>query len=469
MEPVKLSDLLTCDPKLEIIGIGDPEIVQLTEDSRQVQPGALFFARTGTAHDGAAYVDEALRRGAVAIVTTTYHADVKAIQIITPNVAKLMGEIASRFYREPSNELLLIGVTGTSGKTSVTYWLRYFFEALGLPCGLIGTIEWVGLEAREAPLTTPSSLEIHALLDEMVRAGFAACVMEVSSHSLDQERVAGLHFDAAIFTNLTPEHLDYHKTMEAYGAAKAKLFQLAPLAILNKEDPFAEKIGPIGEIVWYGAGGECFYDGIDLHMFGTSASVDLSAFAPFQIANLLAAISTLCRLGHALDTLIELIPRFPGVPGRMEEVENPLGIRIVVDYAHKPDALEKVLQTLKKQTEGRLLLVFGCGGERDREKRPVMGAIAARNADLTWVTSDNPRGEDPLAIMEEILKGCPDAQREVNRTQAIFAAIENAEPGDTVLIAGRGHEKYQLIGSERIPLHDASCAKAISKKNLNTV
>lgn len=469
MEPVRLSDLISFDTTLEIIGTGDPVITHITEDSRQVQPGALFFARSGTTTDGAAYIDEALARGARAIATTTYRDDIAALQLITPNVPKLMGEIASRFYKEPSRELLLIGVTGTCGKTSVTYWLRHFFESLGLPCGLIGTIEWIAGERVEAPLTTPSSLEVHALLAEMVKCGFAACVMEVSSHSLDQERVAGLDFDAAIFTNLTPEHLDYHKTMEAYGEAKAKLFRLAPLAILNKEDPYSEKINPIGETHFYGPGSESLYDGQALTIFGRRAYVDLSSYAPFQVSNLLAALTTLCCLGHSLEQLAQSIPHFAGIPGRMEEVENDLGIRIIVDYAHKPGALEKVLRTLREQAPRRLLLVFGCGGERDREKRPVMGEIAADIADIVWITSDNPRGEDPFSIIEEIKVGCPKGICEVNRMQAIFAAIESAEPGDTVLIAGRGHEKYQIIGSERIPFHDASCAKAASKKNLNRV
>lgn len=469
MEPVNLSSLLDFDRTLEIIGSGDPLIAHLTEDSRAVEPGSLFFARPGCLDDGAQHIDEALAKGAVAIATTTYRDHIQVIQLITPNVAKLMGEMASRFYGKPSHELLLIGVTGTSGKTSVTYWLRYFFESLGLPCGLIGTVEWIAGERQEAPLTTPGSLEIQSLMAQMVAGGLAACVMEVSSHSLDQERVAGLDFDAAIFTNLSPEHLDYHKTMQAYGAAKAKLFQRAPLAIVNKGDPYCDKLSPIGEIVTYGAGGECFYAQEKLHVFGREYPMDLSACAPFQIDNLLAALATLCRFGYDLEALVDLIPHFPGIPGRMEEVTKA-PVRIIVDYAHKPDALEKVLQTLKAQTANKLLLVFGCGGERDRLKRPVMGRIATQYADQIWVTSDNPRGEDPLAIIEEIRVGCSkEVICEVSRMQAIFSAVEAAEPGDTLLIAGRGHESHQIIGQQRIPFNDASCATTAAAKHLYTV
>lgn len=470
----KLSEIVPLWTALEIIGASDPAITALCEDSREVVPGALFFARTGASHDGKTYINDAICAGAAAIASNHYIDSLspEISQLIYPDMSALMGEMADAFYDYPSKELLCIGITGTSGKTSTSYWVRYLLEKLGVPCGLLGTVEQVtGTSRMPAHLTTPSAITCHRLLAEMVKNHLRAAVMEVSSHSLDQKRVAGIHFEAAIFTNLTPEHLDYHTSMEAYGEAKLKLFLEEKLSCLNIEDPFSTTIAlhAPGEIVTFGKGGDV--EGqilaedrglhVEVQAWGQKGVTIIPGYAPFQLSNFLGALSCLLPLGYQLEEILQHAPHFPGVPGRMEQIENERGIDLIIDYAHKPDALKQVLQALRPRTVGRLLVLFGCGGERDQHKRPLMGQIAEQYADHVWITSDNPRSEDPLAIMEAIAAGCKEKKATLmaNRMQAIYAALEEARAGDCLLIAGRGHESHQIIGKERIPFNDAAVVR----------
>lgn len=449
-------------------------------DSRLLTPGDAFIALPGERHDGRNYFAEAAASGAVAAIAERgvtllqRQAAGKLPVIEVENLAARAGEIAAAFYCHPSDAMLTVGITGTNGKTTTARVLAQLLRAELGSCGVIGTLgATLGNETLEAANTTPDALTLQRQLAHWRDASVQGAVLEVSSHSLVQGRVGGMHFNTAIFTNLSHDHLDYHGNMESYGIAKSLLFHSPGLeaAVINRDDPFADALiavlEPGVELVEYAlrpgaAGVHCSH--IRYHDSGLETRIhtpwgDGLLHSPlagdFNLSNLLAAVSAACLAGMPLDRALEALPRLSGIDGRMQYVSNGLGLQLVVDYAHTPDALANALGALRAHTSGRLHCVFGCGGDRDRDKRRVMGEIASRHADRVIVTSDNPRGEDPRAIIEDILPGIEGpVDVELDRAAAIALAVETAESGDCVLVAGKGHETYQQIGSQRLPFSD---------------
>ena len=445
----------------------DVEIKGVTEDSREVEPGYLFFAYRGTSADGNSYVEEALRKGAVALFTDskeTYFRFRKRVPTFyTEEPRKHLALISARFYGNPERELSLIGVTGTNGKTTTAYLLFSALNRLKEPAGLIGTVEW-GTYSHRFPSsrTTPSPTRFFKQLAYLKEKGVKWVVCEVSSHGLELDRVYGVKFKGGVFTNLTPEHLDFHKSMYSYFAAKEKLFFSTEVSLFNVDDPWGEllfSLRPLFKTVSsYGKKGEFKIESLDsvgsvpISYRGNLYRVKTSLKGFFNCYNVAAAFSLLTLLGFSPSELQEA---FKGVkvPGRLEEVSPG----VFVDYAHTPDALEKVLKALKPLTEGRLIAVFGCGGDRDREKRAPMGRVASLLSDLVVLTSDNPRSEDPEAIIEDILKGVEDRTKVVvipDRRKAIEWALREKREEDVVLIAGKGHETYQQFRDYSIHFSD---------------
>jgi UDP-N-acetylmuramoyl-L-alanyl-D-glutamate--2,6-diaminopimelate ligase len=479
---MKLEALLPSLPGAQCRGPLNREIAGLACDSRQVRPGWLFVAIPGNKLDGAAFVEDAVARGAVAVVAQAFppQKEITAIRVANPREA--LARLASAFYGNPSHRLRVAGVTGTNGKTTVAYMIRDILESAGLPCGLIGTVEYrLGNRVIPASRTTPDSLTLQSYLAQMAQNGCAAAVMEVSSHALDQERAWGIEFDAAIFTNLTQDHLDYHKTMEAYFEAKKKLFTAVgrgrkkAVAVVNVDDPYGRRLAGCPDIkaslVTYGraAGAGVRAEEVRLSASGTAfravtpwgaAGATLRLLGGYNISNALAAIAACGSMGIPLAASVQRLALMRAVPGRLEEVPCARGFKVFVDYAHTDDALINVLQTLREIATGRLIVVFGCGGNRDRTKRPKMGAAAARLADYSVLTSDNPRTEDPMAILSQIQAGMGAAPHEVvpDRAEAIKRALGMAAKGDIVLIAGKGHETFQEFDNRVIPFDDRQVA-----------
>jgi UDP-N-acetylmuramoyl-L-alanyl-D-glutamate--2,6-diaminopimelate ligase len=453
-------------------------------DSRTVRPGDLFLACRGREHDGRAFIPAAVRAGAVAVVAdrgvaaADRPAGVPLLEV--DELAGQLGPIASRFFDDPGSALAVLGVTGTNGKTTVSQLVGQLLRALDRPCGVIGTLgASLDGNASAATHTTPDAVALQAQLAAWRDQGVGHAALEVSSHALDQGRVNGLQVTTAVFTNLSRDHLDYHGTMRAYGEAKLRLFRQPGLrhAVINLDDPFGPRVrGALAagvKAVTFstrpGRGADVTVAGATLDAAGVGGTLVTpwgrgSFRAPlvgaYNLANVVATAAAVLSLGVELAPVLAALARLRPVPGRLEAVPNDRGLQVVVDYAHTPDALEKVLLTLRDQTAGRLRVVFGCGGDRDPGKRAPMGAVACAFADAVYVTSDNPRSEDPQHILEDIAAGCSgDYRLEVDRAAAIAAAIEAARPGDCVLIAGKGHEDYQLIGRERLPFSDVDAAR----------
>ncbi|MGQ3890420.1 UDP-N-acetylmuramoyl-L-alanyl-D-glutamate--2,6-diaminopimelate ligase [Legionella sp. CNM-4043-24] len=458
----------------------DVEIRALYNDSRQVKPGGVFLAYPGAATDGRLYVKQAADAGAVAIVYEpgNWPAHISLPDscpcVALPDLAHHLAAIASRFYGEPTRNLSLTGITGTNGKTTIAYQLAQAHERLSSPAAYIGTLGYGPVsDLQLSANTTPDALCLQSLFYEYLNQGRCQVAMEVSSHALDQGRVDNIDFRQAIFTNLTLDHLDYHHSMEAYAAAKALLFQRRGLqwAIINEDDPYAPIMkaatAPGCQVMTYGIGAGCLVRALrwDVNMLGTSIDIEspwgahqlrIRALGFFNIYNALAIFSSLMLHGYPVEDVIAVMAQLQPAPGRMDMVaQEPC---MLVDYAHTPDALENVLQTLNKVKRKRLFVVFGCGGDRDKSKRPIMGDIASRHADVTIITSDNPRSEDPEQIIRDIEKGIVAHDHEVyriaDRKQAIARAIQLADKDDIVLVAGKGHEAYQQIGSIRHPFSD---------------
>jgi UDP-N-acetylmuramoyl-L-alanyl-D-glutamate--2,6-diaminopimelate ligase len=457
--------------------IGDPtrEIAAVEIDSRRVMPGALFIAVPGEHTDGHAYVDAAIKNGAVAVVVEEARAlgvpdGVTAIAV--PDTRRALSVLAAAFYGDPSRTLDVLGVTGTNGKTTTTRMIAAILEASGRPCGVIGT---VGAQFRDKSWTlentTPLPPELHSLLAQMKELGAWAVAMEVSSHALALDRVEDVHFRVAALTNITRDHLDFHQTLEAYAAAKHRLFGMTQAAVLNIDDEHGARW--YGEIrhrmptLSYSLHGEADLvarnvvtgaSGSTFEVDGVAMRVHLPGF--FNLSNALAAIGVARTLGIDLETAAHGLDVLDRVPGRMEHVSGG-DVDVVVDYSHTPDSLENALVALRETTEHGLAVVFGCGGDRDRGKRPEMGRVAATYADRIYVTSDNPRSESPAAIVAEIETGIGAHAHvvEVDRRAAILRAIDEAAPGDVVLIAGKGHETYQIIGGQTLPFDDADVAR----------
>lgn len=477
---MNLKKLITGLPiKIYKEGKEDLFLSGLCSHSKLVAPGNLFIAKKGAHDDGTKYVEEAVESGAIAILTDFPNPFLQGVtQLITQNVKEMEAEIAKRFYGDPSSSLFMIGVTGTNGKTTIAYLIKHIFDSYGLTCGLIGTIEYIiGHHHFSAELTTPEVITNQKLLKEMVKQKCQASVMEVSSIGVDQGRVDQIHFDIGIFSNLSQDHLDYHQSMEKYAASKAKFFaKLGPdnRAILNADSDWFQTMKQACQAppLTYG-----FQEGVDLRAHSLELQVNQTKFCVtylgktlsfswgligrFNLYNALASIgAALCR-GIPFEVLPKLIACFSSVPGRLERVGNINGFNIFVDYAHTPDALEKVLLTLQEIKKGKIITVFGCGGNRDRVKRPSMGTVAEMLSDFIIVTSDNPRLENPLSICQEIEKGfCKDQHIiEVDRRKAIELAIEMATSEDLILIAGKGHETYQIFAHQTIPFDDRRVAQ----------
>ncbi len=458
-------------------GAAPIEITSLAYDSRSVTPGALFFCVSGRSSDGHEHAAAALSRGAVALVVERPLAlGVPEIEVASARAA--MAEIAIRFYGDPSASLRVVGVTGTNGKTTSVFLLAGLLAAGGEQCALLGTVKSV-IGGREGPVihTTPEAIDLQASFRAMLDGADRACAMEVSSHALAQHRVEGTHFAAALFTNLTQDHLDFHATMEDYFAAKRRLFASHPkLRVINVDDPYGRRLAAehpdavtfaLSAPADYGAREPSF--GVAGARFVASTpegELECSSRLPgrFNVANVLGALATAHSMGVSLDRIAAALPDIAPAPGRFQALDEGQPFTVLIDYAHTPDSLENVLRAARSLTERRLLSVFGCGGDRDRGKRPQMGRISSELAELTIVTSDNPRSEQPEAIVSEILAGvAPDGaavEAIVDRRAAIARAICLAAPGDVVVIAGKGHEQGQeFADGHRLPFDDAQVAR----------
>jgi UDP-N-acetylmuramoyl-L-alanyl-D-glutamate--2,6-diaminopimelate ligase len=471
-------------------------IDRLTSDSRRVAPGAAFFAWPGEAADGRRYIPQAIERGCAAVLWESegfaWDGGWKAPNAGVKGLKTQAGLLAHEFYGRPSEALWVCGVTGTNGKTSCSQWLAALLLRRNEKAAVIGTLgAGFPSDLNAIENTTPDALELHRLLADYKAAGATAVAMEVSSHGLDQGRVNGVAFDCALFTNLTHDHLDYHGTMAAYGEAKARLFDAPGLAaaVLNLDDPFGSRLaGRLGargvRTIGYGlAHATAARDAVGDFVFARDIRVEgaltrialqsswgeadatIDQLGRFNVANALGVLGCLVAHGMPFHEGAALLEALPQVPGRMQKIaERPGQPLVVVDYAHTPDALDKALRALHPVAQSRggcLVVVFGAGGNRDADKRPLMGAIASRLAGRVLLTSDNPRGEDPAAIVAAIRRGVSgDCVLELDREAAIVAAIEAAAPADVVLVAGKGHEEYQEIAGKRLPFSDARVAEA---------
>jgi UDP-N-acetylmuramoyl-L-alanyl-D-glutamate--2,6-diaminopimelate ligase len=447
-------------------------IERLSSDSRRAARGTAFFAYPGEGADGRAYIADALKRGAGAVLWEeegfAWRSDWRAPNAPVRGLKQAAGAIAHEFYGRPSDALWVCGVTGTNGKTSCSHWISTALERAKIPTRVIGTLgSGTPGSLQSAANTTPDALEVHRLLHDFVSQEAQAVAMEVSSHGLVQGRVNGVAFDCALLTNLTQDHLDYHGNMQAYGEAKAQLFETPGLssAVINLDDAFgarlAKRLAGRLRVIGYGSAGKPVVPVDDYLFVGLVDGIDTGQLGAFNRSNALGVLGCLLAYGLPLPDARALLDSLPPVPGRMEKVaDEPL---VVVDYAHTPDAIEKVLQALRPMAQkrhGRLMIVFGAGGDRDAAKRPLMGAVARRLADRVLATSDNPRGEDPLKILTQI--GA--AESEPDRARAIERAILEARGNDIVLIAGKGHEAYQEIAGKRLPFSDAEVARAAVAK-----
>jgi len=456
----------------DVLGLPDAppvDIVDLAYDNRAAGPGTLFFCVPGFTRDGHDFAPDAVARGAAALVVERpLGLGVPEVQV--KSVRAAMAPAAARLAGDPTARLQVVGVTGTNGKTTTCFLVRDLLEAAGIQTGLLGTVtSFVGGEERGTQRTTPEAIDLQRTFAEMVGGGDAACAMEVSSHALELHRADAIHWDVAVFTNLTQDHLDFHPDMEAYFAAKRRLFEAGPrVAVVNVDDPYgrrlAEALPARTTLVEY-----ALADAEDLRIDRTGSRFRLGGVAlstphpgAFNVLNCLAAIHAARALGVRDDVIAEALPRLGRVPGRFEPVDEGQDFAVIVDYSHTPDSLDNVLRAARDLAgDGRVLCVFGAGGDRDRGKRPEMGRIAEALADVAIVTSDNPRSEDPEAIIREILAGMDaGAAAEVDRRAAIALAVQAARPGDVVVIAGKGHEQGQeLAGGVKVPFDDVAVAR----------
>ena len=473
-----LDELLRNVKLISVTGDRDVKIGGLSCDSRTTLPGDLFFALPGARENGVRFALDAAGKGAVAVVTGEDLAGVGVPIVRVENAREAMASIASGFYGNPSKSLAVAGVTGTNGKTTTAWIIRYLCDAVGRACGLVGTIEYVlpGI-VEPASRTTPESIDLQRMLAAMRDGGFRAAALEVSSHALIQHRVGGIEFDAAVFTNLTQDHLDYHGSMEEYFEAKSLLF--APLsaqtskkgrAIINSDDRYGHRLLDRLQgvsVITYGQGSNCQFRASNIRNTAAGTTFKLEAkgrsylvrtplIGLFNVYNTVAALAATSAMGLELRRAIAAAATIPQVPGRLERVPGKRNFQAFVDYAHTPDAVVNVLKTLRQLEPSRIITVFGCGGDRDRSKRPLMAAAAEQYSDLVILTSDNPRSEDPLSIINETRKGFHSGNHEsyVDRESAIRRGVEIAGPGDILLVAGKGHEDYQETATGRHPFDD---------------
>lgn len=481
---MQLKILAESIPVREVFGSLDREVDGIFYDSRRVQKNGLYVAVRGAHFDGHKFTEQAIERGASAIVVERPESHSRATSLVVADSRVALADLAFTFYQKPALRLKMAGVTGTNGKTTTTFLIKHICENAGLRSGLIGTVRYeIGERILPATRTTPESLDLQELLAQMTGAGCKAAVMEVSSHALAQERTRGLEWDVAVFTNLTQDHLDFHETMANYFEAKARLFtgltsqpnKKEAKAVINIDDPHGEKIiarlGRDIPVITYGMSARADFRASNYRaeFSGTSFQLDargkiylvrVPLIGRFNVSNAMAALAAANSLGVSLREAVLSLAKSPQVPGRLESVRAKRQFQVFVDYAHTPDALLNVLKTLRELNPRRLIVVFGAGGDRDQQKRPLMGRAADQNADYSIITSDNPRKEDPLAIIDDVKKGVRSTNFETvpDRAEAIARAIALAQPRDIILIAGKGHETYQEFADHTIPFDDRQTA-----------
>ena len=490
-----LKDIISTLDVQQVQGNQNVSIQDITADSRAVKPNSLFIALDGATVDGHNYIDKAVDAGAVAVIVSkpvTVPADVCVITVDDTRQAMMV--CVPYFFDYPANRMRMVGVTGTNGKTTTTHMIRHILKAQGHKVGVIGTVHiMIGDTSYPIHNTTPDVVDLQHILHQMVQENVEYCVMEVSSHALALGRVSGVEFDTAVFTNLTQDHLDFHKTFENYLAAKCKLFEQVSApnqvkdnkgAVINIDDSYGHRVieKTTAPTITYSTLGKGTLNASDVHMStknsqytvnykGESYPVSMNTTGLFNVYNTLAAIGACLQEGISMEAIDTALKTFSSVPGRFELIEEGQDFAVVVDYAHTPDGLQNILETAKAIKENRIIIVFGCGGDRDATKRPIMGRIAAEYGDKIYVTSDNPRTEDPVQIVKDVEVGVKEALREgtsyeviVDRREAINHAIHDAKAGDIVIIAGKGHENYQILKNETIHFDDREEARKALKE-----
>ena len=477
---MKLEELINGLDNVKVHGDPSVDIISVEYNSKKVRPESMFVAIRGFSFDGNVFIPEAVHNGAAAVVTDNLFTTPDLTVVCVPDVRKALAHIADRFYGSPQKELVMTGVTGTNGKTTTTYMVKSIFDTGGMNCGLIGTIKHiVAGEVIESINTTPEATDIHSYLNRMVEAHQSSCVLEVSSHALALSRIQGIQFRAAAFLNITRDHLDFHGDIKKYLEAKSFLFSELPgdsVAVVNRDDPYSDHIINVSRgtnVITFGSNEQCDIYPLSMKLEPHRSMVilatpsgeiafTLSIPGRFNVFNAMAAVGIGLACGFTLDIIAAGLEFLKGVEGRYEIIDEGQEFTVIVDYAHSPDALENILSSGREISKGRLISVFGCGGDRDKGKRSLMGEISTRIADYSVITSDNPRTEDPIAIIADIMEGIPTRERcEViaGRKEAIEKAISTAGPGDTVVIAGKGHENYQIIGTEKNHFDDAETAR----------
>lgn len=479
---MRLAEIVKTVNPLAVVGTLEQEITGITYDSRRVMPGNMFVAVRGERTDGHRFVEAAIDRGASAVVHERDASfNPRATRIKVSDARRSMAQASAHFYNHPSQSLKVVGVTGTNGKTTTAFMVHAIMEAAGIPCGLLGTVQYqIGQRMIPAARTTPESVEIQEMMSQMLRAGCGGVSMEVSSHALDQLRVAEVDFDVAIFTNLSQDHLDYHGTMEEYFEAKIRLFSAlgtvrkAGRAVVNADNAYGreliKRLGGDHAVLSYGVSSAAVIRAEDVrvsaegsyfvvHTPQGSIPMSLPLIGRYNVSNALAAVGATHALGIDLRTAESALAEFRPVPGRIEMVKVSEGFNVFVDYAHTADALHNVLATVAELTRGRVIVVFGCGGDRDKGKRKPMGLVASELADFSILTSDNPRTEDPHTVLQQIEEGFTAQARGryqviEDRREAIERALDVARPGDAVVIAGKGHETYQEFADTVVPFND---------------
>jgi UDP-N-acetylmuramoyl-L-alanyl-D-glutamate--2,6-diaminopimelate ligase len=475
---MKLEALAEAIAAARIVGDGGVEITKLAYDSRKAGPGTLFFCVPGEKRDGHDFALDVVEAGAAALVVER-ELVVDAPQVVVADARAAMAPLAARFEGDPTADLRVLGVTGTNGKTTTAFLIREILEQARIQCGLLGTVKQiVGEVEEEVERTTPEAIELQRTFRRMLEGGDRVCAMEVSSHALVLHRVDAIHFELALFTNLTQDHLDFHADMEDYFRAKRRLFEREPeTAVVNVDDPYGARLAAEIECVTFSAeGAEADYSARDVSFDAGGAEFHVGDLrlrtrlpGHFNVANALGAFAAARELGVAADTAAAGLARAARVPGRFEPVDEGQGFTVLVDYAHTPDSIENVLRAARRLTEGRLISVFGAGGDRDRDKRPKMGRAGGQLSDLAVVTSDNPRSEDPAVIVAEVAAGAEgeaaEVEVEIDRRAAIALALAQAGPGDTVVIAGKGHEQGQeFAAGEKIPFDDREVTREELRK-----
>ncbi len=472
---MKLYNILEGIDVINIYNDANVDISHITNNSRECRDGSLFAAVRGFQTDGHKYIESARENGAVAIICEEYNPAIDCVQVVVSSSRRAEAIAASNFYGNAHKKFRLIGVTGTNGKTTVTYLVKHILECSGKKVGLIGTNQnMIGAEVFETGRTTPDSIELQAIFAKMAKADVDYCIMEVSSHALELDRVYGCHFFTGAFTNLTQDHLDFHKTMDNYAKAKEKLFSISDNAVINIDDAYGKNMvkSAVGRLISYSALSDATLGAKNISLASDGVSFDLDAEriflaipGEFSVYNALCAIGIALSCGIDISAIKEALLSALGVKGRAEIVKTNTDYTVLIDYAHTPDGIENILKTVKGFARGRTVIVFGCGGDRDNTKRPIMGRIAGELADFCVVTSDNPRTEDPMKIISMIEEGVKKSGADYvvieSRFDAIKYAMDNAKEGDVIVLAGKGHETYQELKDGKIHFDEREAVRQI--------